>query len=97
MQNNTLHLIRTSPFNKNDILLCCDVLSAKDSIVLLDDGCYSLNHESFDLLLSKTKRIFIIEIHALSRGLAITDNIQPIDLTMLNKMIFEHLNSVTWQ
>ena len=97
MQNNTLHLLRRSSFKQNDILLCCDILTTKDSVVLIDDGCYCLYHESFNLLLSKTKNVFIIEIHALSRGLSINGVIQAIDLTELNKMIFNHSNSVTWQ
>lgn len=93
----TLHLLRLSPFTNNDMLLCNENLMLNDSVVLLDDGCYTLNHPLLNKLQIKCDNIFIIEQHALARGLSLKNNIQAIDITTLNQFVFEHKNSVTWQ
>lgn len=93
----TLHLLRQSPFTNDDMLLCNEILMLNDSVVLMDDGCYTLNHPLLNKLHKKCENIFIIEQHALARGLSLSNNIQVIDITTFNQFVFEHKNSVTWQ
>jgi tRNA 2-thiouridine synthesizing protein B len=97
MNKKTLHLLRQSPFIHNDIELCCDNLTMNDSIVLMDDGCYTLNHQLLSKLFLNCDNVYIIKKHALARGLSLNNNTHAIDMTKLNEIIYEHLNSVTWQ
>jgi tRNA 2-thiouridine synthesizing protein B len=98
MNKNTLHLLRQSPFtNQNDVELYCDNLTMSDSIVLMDDGCYTIKHSLLTKLHLNCENIFIIKQHALARGLTLSNNTKWIDITKLNQLIFQHSNSVTWQ
>ncbi len=47
----TLHLVRKSAFTTNDFAQCLSVLDHQDAIVLMDDGCYNLNHSLMDNLM----------------------------------------------
>lgn len=97
MDAKTLHLLRQSPFDANDLANCCNILKENDTVVLLDDGCYTLSHSLLSELYNNCTNIFVIKQHAVSRGLKITSSIQSINITTLNQLIFEHSNSVTWQ
>lgn len=97
MNKKTLHLLRQSPFIKNDIELCRTNLSPEDAIVLIDDGCYTLHHQIMKDLQLACNNIYIIEQHAIARGFNLKVDIQGINITQLNKLIFEYDNSVTWQ
>ena len=96
MTNNTLHLLRQSPFDQNDIQLCLNNMTKNDAVVLMDDGCYILNHNSHQLLVKSDCTIYVIASHASARGLSINEEFQSIDLKRLNELIFTHNNSVTW-
>ncbi|MEW6991656.1 sulfurtransferase complex subunit TusB [Colwelliaceae bacterium 6441] len=97
MIKKTLHLLRQSPFKQNDISLCCHNVTIHDAIVLIDDGCYTINHQMFTELCNTTQNIFIIEDHVFARGLKMPNCIQAIHLNKFNELIFEYSNSVTWQ
>ncbi|MDO6446921.1 sulfurtransferase complex subunit TusB [Colwellia sp. 1_MG-2023] len=97
MNKKTLHLLRQSPFNNNDVELCCANLSTEDAIVLIDDASYLLNHPLLTDILLACQNIYIIEQHALARGLTSTGNIQVISIEKLTQLIFDYDNSVTWQ
>jgi tRNA 2-thiouridine synthesizing protein B len=97
MNKNTLHLIRQSPFINRDIELCCHNLLPGDSIVLIDDGCYTLTHPVFDEFQRICQHIYVVEQHVLARGLSIPKQAQSINLAKLNQLFFQYDNSVTWQ
>jgi tRNA 2-thiouridine synthesizing protein B len=98
MNKKTLYLLRLSPFtNQHNVELCCDTLTMNDSVVLMDDGCYTLNHQLLNKLILSCENVYIIKTHAIARGLSLSNNTQAIDITKLNQYIFEYSNSVTWQ
>ncbi|GAA6206674.1 MULTISPECIES: sulfurtransferase complex subunit TusB [Thalassotalea] len=97
MNKKTLHLVRFSPFINTDIELCRDNLLADDSIVLIDDGCYTLNHQIFEELQLSCQQIYVVEQHAIARGITLANHSNGINLAKLNQLIFQYDNSVTWQ
>ena len=91
----TLHLVRTSAYQHDDLAQCLAVYSAEDTIVLLDDGCYNLNHA----LLAKVnnERLFIIIEHCQARAVSFEKNKQAIALAQLTPLFFLHNSVITWQ
>lgn len=64
-----------------------------DSIVLFDEGVYSLL-KAQDL--QTPCPIFAISSHATARGITLPDNIQSIDMAGFSKMVFEHQSNVSF-
>ena len=71
-----LHLVRTSAFQTYDFEQCLNVVQPSDTIVLLDDGCYNLNHYLWQQALDKIAlpALYIIEAHAQARAITIDKN-----------------------
>jgi tRNA 2-thiouridine synthesizing protein B len=95
-----LHLVRSSAFQSNDFEQCLNVIQASDTIVLLDDGCYNLNHHLWQQALSKVAlpALYIIEAHAQARAINIdNDKVNLLSLDALMTLICETEKSVTWQ
>jgi tRNA 2-thiouridine synthesizing protein B len=95
-----LHLVRTSAYQSNDFEQCLNVIQASDALVLLDDGCYNLNHELWQQALNKmaVSALYIIEAHAQARAIIIDGAIvSSLSLDALMKLICETEKSVTWQ
>jgi len=93
----TIHIIRTSPFHTNKVKLCLTTLTQNDSVLLIDDGCYLLNHQILETIKQITEQIYVIESHSLARGLETNESAQYICFKTLNELIFTHNNSITWQ
>ena len=94
----TLHLLRTSGFSSSDLIECLDTLSKFDDLVLIDDGCYNVNHEA----ISQAKQtlntpIKFIKLHADARGMTFNSSYMAIEMSDLVDLAFHHDNSVTWQ
>jgi len=95
-----LHLVRTSAFQTSDFEQCLNVIQTSDTIVLLDDGCYNLNHNLWQQALSKIAlpALYVIEAHAQARAVIIDKNkINTLSLDALMTLICETEQSVTWQ
>jgi len=95
-----LHLVRTSAFQTNDFQQCLNVVQVNDTIVLLDDGCYNLNHDLWQQASKKvaSSSLYIIEAHAQARAITIdNNNISTLSLDALMTLICETEKSVTWQ
>ena len=90
-----LHLVRTSAYQQDDLAQCLDVYSSEDTIVLMDDGCYNLEHT----LLKKRENIQVLVIteHCLARAIAITNKNQAIALEKLTTLFFSYDSVLTWQ
>lgn len=94
-----LHIIRSSAYNSNALAQCLNILLPHDSILLMDDGCYNVNHK---LLLqakadSPELKIYFIVLHAQARGQKnIKNNLTPTTLTDVVTLLFQHDNSITW-
>jgi len=97
MSFNTLHLVRQSPYQSNDIVHCLELVTAADSVVLLDDGCYTLASNKIDQLLAITNNVYVIKDHSEARALNTNPLVKAISLKEINTMLFQHHNSVTWQ
>jgi len=95
-----LHLVRTSAFQTTDFQQCLNVVQPTDTIVLLDDGCYNLNHDLWNEAMTKITlpALYIIEAHAQARAVTIDkDKINTLSLDALMTLICETEKSVTWQ
>ena len=94
-----LHIIRSSGYNSNALEQCLNMLLPNDSILLMDDGCYNLNHK---MLLkaqsaSPVLSIYFIEHHANARAQNNINNKPiPTTLTQVVTLLFQHDNSITW-
>lgn len=95
-----LHIIRSSGFNTNALNHCLETVLPQDAILLIDDGCYNLNHP---LLLATEKSeltIYFIASHAYARAQFIVNSEEnsyiAITLDDIFSIIFKHENSITW-
>ena len=94
-----LHIIRSSAFTSNALKQCLSMCFSDDSILLMDDGCYNLNHA---LLLEaqvkqSAKRVYFIGFHASARAQKNTnDTFTAITLTEVIALLFQYDNSITW-
>ena len=94
-----LHIIRSSAFNSNTLTQCLSMYLSGDSILLMDDGCYNLNHS---LLLEAQARqssitVYFISLHASARAQKNpNDTFNAITLNEVLALIFQHDNSITW-
>ena len=93
---NILHLIRCSAFSSNQLENCLETILLGDTIVLLDDGCYSINHSSL-LDITAKGNVFVVTEHIIARGIEPSLNINRISLTELTELMFSHQSVVTWQ
>ncbi len=91
-----LHLMRCSAFSNNNLQDCLANLTKQDALVLIDDGCYTVNHPCLTEVIEDFN-VFIITEHALARGLNIQANINSITLSELTDLLFTHHSVVTWQ
>lgn len=93
-----LHIIRSSGFSNNALELCIGNLQQGDSLALLDDGCYNLNHKNLSTLAQQLghENIYVINEHVKSRALNTPKSIKTISLAQLSELIFTHDNNITW-
>lgn len=96
----TLHIVRQSAFSSNDLAQCISVLEPQDTIVLIDDGCYNLNHELMSHLINKldsAMQITVIGEHAKARAITPSNTIKSIEMTNVVELTFLHQKVITWQ
>jgi tRNA 2-thiouridine synthesizing protein B len=90
-----LHLVRKSAYQSDDLAQCLQLFATQDAIVLLDDGCYNLNHT---LLAEITnKQLFVISEHCQARAVVLAKNQQSIALAQLAPLLFLYDSVMTWQ
>ena len=94
----TLHIVRSSGFNTNALTQCLSLVSNADSILLMDDGCYNINHPLLIELLGNRPEVSvsIIDNHAEARAQTANKLISTITLADMLELIFNHNNSITW-
>lgn len=94
---NTLHLVRTSAFADQQLALCQKVIQDNDTLILMDDGCYNVNHIIFNQIAKQNKvNTLIVEQHAKARNIS-NSSANLIDLATLLALSFSHNNVITWQ
>lgn len=94
-----LHIIRSSGFSSNILTHCLTMAQPQDSILLMDDGCYNLNHPL--LLAAAVKqpelKVYFIKLHADARAQSSDKHtFTPSTLAQMLELIFNHDNSMTW-
>jgi len=95
----TLHIVRQSAFNTNDLAQCMQVLGNNDVIAFIDDGCYNLQHNLINSIeRDKNIRLTAIEQHASARAIAINEEVcSKITMNDLVSLTFENDRVITWQ
>ncbi|WP_440876716.1 sulfurtransferase complex subunit TusB [Thalassotalea sp. PLHSN55] len=93
----TLHILRTSPFQDNELTQCLSVAISQDNLVLIDDACYGLNHPTLKLAQQKGINVSVITKHATARGLTIAAETNQISMTDLVTLTFNNERVITWQ
>ena len=94
----TLHLIRQSAFATNDFAQCLSVVNQDDAIVLMDDGCYNVNHALINNLMKQVgDNINIVASHAKARAIEANKTIKLIEMADVVTLTFTHNKVITWQ
>ncbi len=95
----TLHIVRKSAFTTNDFSQCVDFLAKNDELVLVDDGCYNLNHPSLIKLLNSeiNTALKVVQKHAQARGINVYEKATAIDMKALVELTFSLDRVITWQ
>lgn len=94
-----LHIIRSSGFTSNALTQCLNMTLPEDTILLMDDGCYNLNHPM--MLEAQFKQqelaVYYISLHASARAQSSNQSsFTAIDLDDVLGLIFKHDNAITW-
>jgi len=94
----TLHLVRQSAFATNDFAQCLNVVNQNDAIVLMDDGCYNVNHTLINNLLKQVgDNINLVASHAKARAIEANKMIKLIEMADVVTLTFIHSKVITWQ
>jgi len=92
-----LHLLRTSPFSNQQIENMLTMLNEDDKIVLIDDGCYLLNHQHLTTCLESTNSVIcVVEPHILARNIKLPNGIDAISFDTLTELFTKYQSTITW-
>lgn len=94
----TIHIFRASQATidyKNSIAL----LNYDDAVILLDDAVYLINRPIINELIQTVSlnNIYVLEQHALARGIKPNQGITPINLASFPTLMLSFTQSITWQ
>jgi len=92
-----LHLVRKSAFETSDFEQCINTLTCGDKIVLLDDGCYNVQHPLITSLEDTVDNVMVVQAHAEARAIQGKETIQFISMSDLIALTFKHNSVITWQ
>lgn len=90
-----LHLLRTTCQSKLTGML--NTLVKGDIIVLIDDGSYLLTSSLLESASDLVNSFYIIEEHALARGIKVSAPHKAINNQELISLVFAQNNTITWQ
>jgi tRNA 2-thiouridine synthesizing protein B len=94
----TVHRERHSAIATNDFAHCFNVVNQNDAIVLMDDGCYNVNHTLINNLLKQVgDNINLVASHAKARAIEANKMIKLIEMTDVVTLTFIHSKVITWQ
>jgi tRNA 2-thiouridine synthesizing protein B len=94
-----LHLVRRSAFETHDFAQCIANIATGDVIVLIDDGCYNLQHALLSQAQAKLSvdGLCALQEHAKARALVIKQGVKAIDMQALLGLTFSLDTVMTWQ
>lgn len=95
----TLHLIRTSAFASHELSTALKTALINDAIVLIDDGCYNVNHALISEYINHTTPLsfYAIDEHCQARAISLNNQIKAISMAQLVELSFSHNKVLTWQ
>ncbi len=93
----TLHIVRSSPFENNELSHCLRLIIEDDALLLIDDGCYALKHPSIELAKKKNIKIYVLSTHAQARAIEVHLDQAAITLDEVVTLTFENKRVITWQ
>ena len=94
-----LHIIRNSAFNNNSLSQCLAMCMAQDTILLMDDGCYNLQHPLLLDMPTKHSEINVhfLQLHATARAQHTEQGLfTAVSMEDVLQLIFSHDNAITW-
>ena len=89
-----LHLVRKSAFETSDFKQCLTTLGEDDQLVLIDDGCYNLQHS---LIHEVNSDVMVIQSHAQARAIQPSTKVKFITMDDLIGLTFKYNSVITWQ
>ncbi|QOL25008.1 sulfurtransferase complex subunit TusB [Thalassotalea sp. LPB0316] len=92
-----LHIIRQSPFQQDISHELACLLTSHDEVVLIDDGVYFCQCLHLQLLLDKSKTVYLVQEHAQARGISAAKGTLGITFDELSTLILEANKTLTWQ
>jgi tRNA 2-thiouridine synthesizing protein B len=94
----TLHIVRQSAFATDDFAQCLSVVNQHDAVVLMDDGCYNVNHTLINNVMKQIgDNINLVASHAKARAIEAQKTIKLIEMADVVTLTFTHTKVITWQ
>ena len=92
-----LHLISVSPFAKPSPFQAIPLINSSDTVLFIDDGCYSLHHNEFlQQLAALDVSVVALDEHATLRGITLPKAIQTIGMAQFVACSFDATHIFTW-
>ncbi len=89
----TLHLIQRSPFSNSALKDCLTIIDSKDSILLMEDGVYGLQHT---LMQQAQSTAYALQEDITARGLTSKSGIKEIDYCEFVTLCSQHKHVISW-
>lgn len=101
MQNvSSLHLVSSSPFTSSALADCLRVITADDSILLIENGVWAINGDQTWQrqlhALCERHRVYVLAEDAALRGIHVLPPFHLIDYETMVAIACEHARSVSW-
>jgi tRNA 2-thiouridine synthesizing protein B len=94
----TLHIVRQSAFATDDFAQCLSVVNQHDAVVLMDDGCYNVNHTLINSVMKQVgNNISLVASHAKARAIEVQKTVKLIEMADVVTLTFTHNKVITWQ
>jgi len=95
----TLHIVRQSAFNSDELAQCLQVLRNNDVIVFIDDGCYNVHHKLMNTIDSEAGiQLKVMGKHAQARAIKVNKALYTvIDMNNLVELTLTTSRVITWQ
>ncbi|SMR71662.1 sulfurtransferase complex subunit TusB [Marinobacterium sediminicola] len=91
----TLHILNTSPSDRNTFLTCALALAEDDTLLLIEDGTYWLLPQHRSELARVPARVVALAPDRLARGVVV-DNMTEVDDAGFVELTVQHDRIVSW-
>lgn len=92
-----LHIVNKSPYQSQGLIQSLQTLADKDSIILIEDGVYSLTNPAGLENLPGSKRLYALHDDCVARGIKVDANsATAVDYSGFVDLVANHEKSVSW-